>query len=325
VATNAGHPAPRIAVLGAGAVGAYYGKRLADGGADVTLIARGAHLGALRRDGLTIVEPEGTTTTRLAATDDAAAIGPVDVVLFCVKSYDTDEAAAGLGPLLGDGTAVISLQNGIDNEERIAAAIGREHVVGGAAYILAAVREPGVVDAAGPRQIVIGELEPGPPSERVRAIVDIGRRGRLTVIAADDVRIALWEKYTLLVAFSAMSAAVRLGIGAIRSSPAATAMLGGLMREVWTIGRAAGVPLAGDLVERQMDLLLSRGDDATASLFHDLVTGHRMETDALQGTAIRLGRDLAIPTPWLDAAYAILEPWTLRNRLPEAERPAIPS
>jgi 2-dehydropantoate 2-reductase len=314
----------RVAVLGAGAVGAYYGKRLADGGADVTLIARGAHLAALRRDGLTVVEREGTPMSRLAATDDAAAIGPVDVVLFCVKSYDTDDAAAHLAPLLRPGTAVISLQNEIDNEDRIAAAIGREHVVGGAAYILAAVREPGVVDAGGPREIVIGELEPGPPSARVRAIADVGRRAGLTVIAADDVRVALWEKYTLLVAFSAMSASVRLGIGAIRASPAATAMLGGLMREVWTVGRAVGVPLADDLVERQMELLLTRDDGATASLFHDLVTGHRMETDALQGTAIRLGRDHGVATPWLDAAYAILEPWTLRNRLPEAERPPIP-
>jgi 2-dehydropantoate 2-reductase len=315
----------RIAVLGAGAVGAYYGKRLADGGADVTLIARGAHLAALRTNGLTIVEPEGTTTTQLAATDDPADIGPVDVVLFCVKSYDTDEAASAVRPLLRDGTAVISLQNGIDNEDRIAAAIGRQHVVGGAAYILAAVREPGVVEAGGPRHIAIGELDPGPPTERVARIVEIGRAGRLTVIAAPDVRVALWEKYVLLVAFSAMSATVRLGIASIREAPAATAMLEALMREAWTIGRAAGVPLADDLVADRMALLLSREDDATASLYHDLVTGHRMETDALQGTAIRLGRDHGIPTPFLDAAYAILEPWTIRNAQPAGDRRPIPA
>jgi 2-dehydropantoate 2-reductase len=315
----------RVAVLGAGAVGAYYGKRLADGGADVTLIARGTHLDALRGNGLTIVEPEGTSTIRLAATDDPAAIGPVDVVLFCVKSYDTDEAAHRLGPLIRDGTAVISLQNGIDNEERIAAVIGREHVVGGAAYILAAVREPGVVEAGGPRQIVIGELEPGPASQRVARIVDVGRAAGLTVVAAPDIRVALWEKYVLLVAFSAMSATVRLGIGAIREAPAARAMLGALMTEAWTIGRATGVPLADDLVDRQMELLLSRNDDATASLYHDLVTGHRMETETLQGAAIRLGREHGIPTPALDAAYAILEPWTLRNARPADERAPVPA
>lgn len=315
----------RVAVFGAGAVGAYYGKRLADGGASVTLIARGPHLDALRTDGLTIVEPEGTTTVRLDATDDPNGIEPVDVVLFCVKSYDTDEAASRLGPLLREGTAVISLQNGIDNEDRIAAAIGRDHVVGGAAYILAAVREPGVVAAGGPRQIVIGELEPGPPSQRVEAIVDVGAGAGLRVVAADDVRVALWEKYVLLVAFSAMSAAVRLGIGAIREAPAARAMLGSIMTEAWTIGRATGVPLADDLVERQMELLLTRNDDATASLYHDLVTGHRMETEALQGAAIRLGREHGVPTPYLDAAYAILEPWTLRNARPSDERAPVPA
>lgn len=310
----------RIAVLGAGAVGAYYGKRLADGGADVVLVARGAHLEALRTNGLTIVEPEGTTTTKLAATDDVASIGPVDAVLFCVKSYDTDVAARTLAPLLRDGTAVISLQNGIDNEQRIAAAIGREHVVGGAAYILAAVREPGVVEAGGPRRIVIGDLDPGPPSARVRAMVDIGARAGLEVVAAEDIRVALWEKYVLLVAFSAMTAAVRLGIGEIRDAPAACSMLGAIMTEAWTIGRAMGVPLAEDLVERQMELVLTRNDDATASLYHDLVTGHRMETDALQGAAIRLGREHGVPTPALDAAYAILEPWTLRNARPLVDR-----
>jgi 2-dehydropantoate 2-reductase len=315
----------RVAVFGAGAVGAYYGKRLADGGADVALIARGRQLEALRGDGLTIVEPEGTTTTRLEATDDPAEIGAVEVVLFCVKSYDTDEAARRLGPLLSDHTAVVSLQNGIDNEERIGAAIGPSHVVGGAAYILAAVREPGVVEAGGPRQIVIGELDGGPPTPRVQAIVDIGARAGLRVVASPDVRVALWEKYTLLVAFSAMSAAVRLGIGAIRDAPAARAMLGAIMTEVWTIGRAEGVALADDLVERQLELLLTRNDDATASLYHDLVTGHRMETEALQGTAIRLGREHAIPTPSLDAAYAILEPWTLRNARPVEDRTPVPA
>jgi 2-dehydropantoate 2-reductase len=311
--------------MGAGAVGAYYGKRLGDGGADVTLIARGRHLEAIRTDGLTIVEPEGTTTTRIKATDDPATVGPVDVVLFCVKSYDTEDAAARLGPMVGTGTAVVSLQNGIDNVDRIAAAIGAEHVVGGAAYILAAVNRPGVVDAGGPRQIVIGELAGGPPSDRVQAIVDVGARAGLKVIASPDVRVALWDKYTLLVAFSAMTAAIRLPIGAIREAPAARAMLGAIMTEVWTIGRAAGVALADDLVARQMDLLLSRADDATASLYHDLVTGHRMETEALQGAAIRLGREHGVPTPWLDAAYAILEPWTIRNNRPAEERTAVPA
>ena len=139
----------KVAVFGAGAVGAYYGARMADGGADVGLIARGKHLEALRERGLTVVTPEGTSTHGLLATDEPAAIGPVDVVLFCVKSYDTEAASARLGPLIHDDTAVVSLQNGIDNEEKIAAAIGWPRVLGGAAYILGALREPGVVEASG--------------------------------------------------------------------------------------------------------------------------------------------------------------------------------
>ena len=202
--------------------------------------------------------------------------------------------------------------------------IGKDHVVGGAAYILGAVREPGVVDAAGPRSIVIGELS-GPPSDRIRAIRDVGASGGLEVGLADDIRVALWEKYTLLVAFSAMTGTVRLPIGAIRDAPAARAMLRALMTEVWTVGRAAGVALADDLVDREMDRLLSQHDGATTSLYHDLVTGHRMELEALQGAAIRIGRERAVPTPNLDAAYAILQPWALRNERPVEDRVPIPT
>lgn len=315
----------RVAVFGAGAIGTYYGARLSDGGADVSLIARGRQLDALRERGLTIAEPEGERTYRLVATGDPATVGPVDVVLFTVKSYDTTEAAGRLGPLLQEGTAVVSLQNGIDNEDRIAAAIGRQHVIGGAAYILASVREPGVVEAGGPRGIVIGELDAGPPSERIRAIVDAGDRAGLSVRAAEDIRIALWEKYTLLVAFSAMTGTVRLPIGAIRGSPAATAMLRGLMTEVWSVGRAIGVPIADDLVDRQMSLLLAQDATGTTSLYHDLVGGHRMELEALQGTAIRLGREHGVATPNLDAAYAILQPWAIRNDRPVDDRTTVSS
>jgi len=314
----------RVAVFGAGAIGSFYGARLSDGGADVSLIARGRQLDALRERGLTIEEPEGERTYRLVATDDPVTIGPVDVVLFTVKSYDTTEAAGRLAPLLHEGTAVISLQNGIDNEDRIATVIGRRHVIGGAAYILASVREPGFVEAGGPRGIVIGELDAGQPSDRIRAIVDVGERAGLSVRAAEDIRIALWEKYTLLVAFSAMTGTVRLPIGAIREAPAATAMLRGLMTEVWSVGRGTGVPLADDLVERQMSLLLAQDAAATTSLYHDLVGGHRMELEALQGTAIRLGREHDIATPNLDAAYAILQPWAIWNERPVPDRTPIP-
>jgi 2-dehydropantoate 2-reductase len=310
----------RVAVFGAGAIGSFYGARLSDGGASVWLIARGRHLEAIRERGLTITTPSLTRTYTIPATDDPATLGPVDIVLFTVKSYDTTDAAERLRPLLHETTGVVSLQNGIDNEDRIAGVIGREHVLGGAAYILAAVREPGLVEAGGPLAMVIGELDGARGSDRVQAVLDVAERAGLAVRAAEDIRVALWEKYTLLVAFSAMTGSVRLPIGPIRESPAATAMLRELMTEVWSIGRAEGVALADGLVDRQMGLLLSQDASGTTSLYHDLVGGHRMELEALQGTAIRLGRRHDIPTPALDAAYSILEPWAMRNERAATER-----
>ncbi len=303
----------RIAVFGAGAVGGYLGLRLAQGGADVSFIARGAHLEAMRERGLTLITPEGDrSTVAVQATDDPAEVGPVDVVLFLVKSYDTEEAAGRLSPLIGVGTGVVSLQNGIDNEERIAAVVGREHVLGGAAYILAAIEAPGIVRSNRAR-IVIGELEAGPPSARVQRLVEVAVAGGIDAVAADDVRRVKWEKYVLLVAFSAVTAATQLTVGDIRGSEAASAMMRSIMAEAWSIGRALGVPLSDDHVDRAHALVLAQADNEGTSLRHDLLTGHRMELEALQGTRRRLGRETGIPTPWTDAAYAVLQPWAIRN------------
>ena len=299
--------------MGAGGVGAYLGSRLAIAGADVHLIARGAHLEAMREHGLTIVTPEGErSTVDVQATDDPASVGPVDVVLFLVKSYDTEEAAGRLAPLLGDETLVRCLQNGIDNEGRIAAVIGDRHVAGGAAYILSAIEAPGVVRSNKAR-IVVGELTPGPPSDRITRFVELAVAGDIKASASADVRRVKWEKYVLLVAFSAVTAATQLTVGDIRRSPAASGMLREIMAEAAAVGRAIGVDLPDDLVDRQHALVLAQDDDEGTSLRHDLLIGHRMELEALQGTLRRLGRETGIPTPWTDAAYAILEPWAIRN------------
>jgi 2-dehydropantoate 2-reductase len=303
----------RVAVMGAGAVGSYLGSYLARAGAEVHLIARGAHLAALRERGLTLLTPDGErSTVDVRATHDPAEIGPVDFVLFLVKSYDTDDAAKRLPPLLGPETGVLCLQNGIDNEARIAAVVGDEHVLGGAAYILSAIEAPGVV-RSGEARIVIGEMAPGPPSDRVERFVELARAGGIHASASADVRRVKWEKYVLLVAFSAVTASTQLTVGDIRASEAASGMLKAIMTEAWTIGRALGVPLADDHVERSHELVLVQADDEGTSLRHDLLTGHRMELEALQGTLRRLGRETGIPTPWTDAAYAILQPWALRN------------
>ena len=302
----------RVAVFGSGAVGSYLGSRFAAARADVHLIARGAHLEALRERGLTLITPDGITTTSVWATDNPASIGPVDIVLFCVKSYDTEAAAAKLAPLVGAATLVLSIQNGIDNEAKIARVVGEEHVIGAATYILAAIESPGVV-RSGKARLVVGELGEGPPSARVNALVELARSGGIDAVAVPDVRIAKWEKYVLLVAFSAVTAATQLTVGDIRGSDAASAMLRAIMAEAWSVGRALGLPLANDLVERQHALVLAQNDNEGTSLRHDLLAGHRMELEALQGTLRRLGRETGIATPWTDAAYAILQPWAIRN------------
>ena len=313
----------RVAVMGAGAVGSYLGSRLAAAQADVHFVARGAHLAALREKGLTLITPDGVTTAPVWASDDPASIGPVDIVLFCVKSYDTEAAVAQLPPLLGPQTVVISIQNGIENEARIGAGIGAEHVLGAATYILAAIESPGVV-RSGSARVILGELHQGPPSERAKAIVELFNAGGVDATAVPDVRLAKWDKYVLLVAFSAVTAATQLTVGDIRGSVAASGMLRSIMAEAWSVGRALGVPLADDLVKRAHKLVLVQDDDEGTSLRHDLLTGHRMELEALQGTLRRLGRETGIPTPWTDAAYAILEPWAHRNeRLSRAAAAAL--
>jgi 2-dehydropantoate 2-reductase len=162
-------------------------------------------------------------------------------------------------------------------------------------------------------RIVLGELEPGPPSDRVNTFVEVARAGGIDAHASDDVRRVKWEKYVLLVAFSAMTAATQLPVGDLRGSEAASAMLRSIMDEAWQVGRALGVPLADDLVDRQHRLVLAQRDDEGTSLRHDLLIGHRMELETLQGALRRMGRETGIPTPWTDAAYAILQPWAIRN------------
>jgi 2-dehydropantoate 2-reductase len=285
----------------------------------VTLIARGAHLAALRESGLRVRSVMGDFEARVAATDDPAEVGPVDVILFTVKSYDTDEAARSLRPMLrqADGrlpaTAVVSLQNGVDNEERIAAAIGREHVVGGVAYILTSIAEPGVVDhVGGPTSLVFGELD-GRRSARVEQLLETCRQAEIKAEVADDIRLALWAKYAFLCALAGMTAAVRLPIGEIRANPAASAMLRQLIEEGWRVARAESVALPDDYVERQMAFVETIEPGGYSSLYHDLMKGHRMELEALHGELLRRAQRAGVDAPATRTVYAVLSPWAGRN------------
>ena len=303
----------KIAVFGAGGVGGYYGGRLAQAGHDVHLIARGAHLAALRAGGLRVRSVRGDFEVRVPATDDPAEIGPCDIVLFCVKSYDTLEAAGHLAPMLGGSTGVVSLQNGIDNETAIAGVIGWHHVVGGASFVFATIAEPGVIEhGGGESSLSFGEWG-GTRTERVNALAAACRSAGIPAEVPDDIQVVLWSKYAFICAQAGMTATTRLPIGEIRSNEPAVGMLRALVEEVVAVGRAEGVALPDGIVDSHLRSVRALPPDGRSSLYHDLVTGHRMELEALHGTLARMADRHGIPAPATRAVYAILSPWAARH------------
>ncbi len=300
-----------IAVYGAGGVGAYFGGRLALAGADVSLIARGDHLEALRSGGLRVESVHGNFEVDLPATDDPADIGPVDYVLVCVKSFDTE--TIDLDPLVGEDTAVISLQNGVRNERILADAVDEKRVMGGVCYIFSTIKEPGVVEhTGGPARIVFGELD-GSVTDRAERFRDLCERAELDVELSGDVRVEMWEKFTFIVAQAGMTAAVRLPLGEIRDSDASWAMYERIMHEVEGVAAAEGAPLPDGAVDRWLAFARDLEADTYSSLHYDMTHGKRMELDAFHGTVVDLAADHGIDVPACEAVYAILEPWAERN------------
>jgi 2-dehydropantoate 2-reductase len=299
----------KIAVFGAGGVGGYFGGRLAQAGAEVHMIARGAHLDALRRRGLQVRSSRGDIDLRLPATDEPDEIGPSDLVLLCVKSYDTRSAAQQLAPLIADGTAVVSLQNGVDNEAALAAVVGADHVVGGAAFIFASVTEPGViVDAGGPGSLVFGELD-GSISERGRRLLGLCQAAGIPAELVDDIRVRLWEKFAFICAQAGMTAGTRLPLGPIRDTPEAWAMFRAIVSEVVALASTQGVDLAGDTADRILGFAAALDPSGYSSLYHDLVGGRRLELDALHGYVTGHSRAHGLTAPMNEAIYALLKPY----------------
>jgi len=303
----------RIAVLGAGGVGGYFGGRLAHAGADVRFVARGPQLTALRERGLQVRSVNGDFRVRAAATDDAKEIGPCDIVLFCVKSYDTETAAAMLPPLLHAGTGVLSLQNGVDNVEKLEAAVGRRHVLAGAAYVFATIVEPGVVaHTAGPGAIAFGERD-GTRSERAEQLLRWCERAGIGAELDPDVTARLWDKFVLICAQAGMTAAARLPIGEIRGHPEAWRMFRRISDEVAALAAAEGVALPSDAVERNCEFARQLAPGSTSSLHNDLVNGRRLELEALHGFVVRRARERSVDVPACEAVYALLAPWAERH------------
>ena len=300
----------RIVVVGAGGTGGYFGGLLARAGQDVTFIARGAHLEALRAQGLTVESKlAGTFTVPVQATDEPREVGPADLILFCVKTYDTGVAAQSIRPLIRPETMIMSLQNGIGNEECIAQAVGHDSGIGAVAYVVSAIKVPGVVaQTAGPGKIVFGELGGG-TSPRTEWLHDVLWRAGITVEVHPDIRVVLWQKFLFICAFSGVTAVTRLPIGTILTDPVTHALFRETSEEVEAVARAGGIDLPADCVEHAMATAAAVEPWGRGSLYHDLAGGRRLELESLNGEVVRRGREHGVSTPLNFAIYAALRPY----------------
>ncbi|HXF85764.1 MAG TPA: 2-dehydropantoate 2-reductase [Anaerolineales bacterium] len=305
----------KILIMGSGGVGGYYGGLLAQQGNDVTFIARGAHLQAIREKGLQVKSIFGDFTVFPAkATDDPAEVGVVDLVLFCTKTYSTDEAARALSPVIGAQTAVLSLQNGVDAVERIGSIVGMDHVLGGATWLSSAVEAPGVIKQVSQfRRIVFGELD-GKRSERAQSIHNVLQQTGITVEISENILKVLWTKFVFISAASSLGSLTRLPMGDYRSVPETRAMIVALMREVEALARAQGIALDEDVVQKSLEFMDSAAPHIKASMQLDVEGGRRTELESMVGVIGRKGRELGIPTPTADFVYASLLPIELKAR-----------
>ncbi len=300
----------RIAVIGAGGVGGYFGGRLAQAGHDVTFVARGRHLAAIRERGLAIESARGNVTVNAAAaTDDPAAIAPCDIVMFCVKLWDVESTARQIAPLVAAGGAVIPFQNGVDSPEILRRALGPERVIGGVAYIAATIREAGLIAHTGTMaRLVIGAFDGG-NAHAAAAFRDACLAAGIDAELSADIRRALWEKFCFLAAFSGCTAMARQPIGVVRDDPDLRAAFEAAMREAWTVGRARGVPLADDYVARQLTFMDGLPAEMKSSMLNDLLAGNRLEAPWLSGAVARMANDAALATPVSATLYAAVKPY----------------
>jgi 2-dehydropantoate 2-reductase len=300
----------RIAVIGAGGVGGGFGAALAKAGGDVTFVARGVHLAAMREHGLRVEGDRGETLIDpVQATDDPASIGPVDIVLFCVKLWDIESAGEQIKPLIGSGTGVIPLQNGIDAGDRLIPILGAAHVMAGTVAISATIAEPGVIRQTGTfMSMAFGERD-GTISVRAEAFLALCRSAGFNAMLSDNIAVPIWQKFILLTAMSGGTAITRLPIGKLRDDPEVFSLFESVMRETEAVGRAEGVPLPADVVEKQLASVRALPPGGTASMAVDLSRGNRLELPWLAGKVVALGRKHGIPTPSNAAIFAALKPY----------------
>jgi 2-dehydropantoate 2-reductase len=303
-----------IVVMGSGGVGGYFGAKLLRGGAAVTMVARGPQLEAMRRTGLTIRSAvEGDGVVRPAVVERLEGVARADAVIFCVKSFDTEDAAGRLWSVLGPDTPVLSLQNGVDNEDKIDGALGVGRALGGVAQVFATIESPGVIRHQAAGRIIFGEMD-GRVSERAERLREAFARAEVPVELSRDIRRALWEKYILICGVAGTTAVTREPLGVIRDSPPTWQLFRTIVAEVTAVARAAGVDMPADTVDQTMKFAQGIAPGSRASLAQDLLQGRRLELEALHGHAARLGERLGVPTPAVFAVYAALVPLAAGRR-----------
>ena len=300
----------RIAVIGTGGIGGIYGAALAAAGADVTFVARGAHLAAMRENGLRIEGDLGETRIFPAqATNNIASIGAVDYVLLCVKLWDVESAGEQIRPIVAPGTTVVPLQNGVDAAERLIPILGRDAIMGGTAFITGSIVAPGVIRQTGTyRRMIFGELDGG-ISARGEGLRDICAMAGLEGVLSPDIRVPLWEKFIILVPLSGVNALTRVPLGLYRDDPDLFALLEASLRETVSVGLAEGVRLAPDIVETSLATISSMPPHHMSSMGNDLLRGNRLELPWFAGKVAELGRRHGIPTPVNSFIHAGLKPY----------------
>jgi 2-dehydropantoate 2-reductase len=306
----------RIAVVGAGGVGGYFGGRLAASGADIHFVARGAHLRAMQQSGLRLISPKGDVhVPRISASDDPAAIGPVDVVMFAVKLYDTEQAVAMLPPLIGPRTIVLPFQNGVDGVEIVTRAVGAPHAGGGTCYVSAAISEPGVIKHTAMDHLIFGELD-GSRSERLDMLLAACGQTNFQSTLSTSIDVDIWTKFTRLSVLSGMTTVTRSPLGVIMQDPDLRAMLKGAVAEAVAVANARGIPVRSDMVDDVAKAYDALPPQTKASMLVDLENGRRLELPWLSGAVARIGREVGVPTPIHGFIAAVLKPF-VNGKAPE--------
>ena len=300
----------RIAMMGSGGIGGYFGGRMAAAGADVTFIARGRHLAAIRENGLRIESRDmGDATIRPAsATDDPASVGSVDYVIIGVKLWDTEDAGRAILPMLGPDTAILSLQNGVDCDDLLAPIVGRERLISGVAFIASSIGDPGVIRHIGTMQRIVMGVPGGKDSRRLAALQDMMVKAGIAAEISYDIQRTLWEKFVFLVGLSSTTTLMRTTLGPIRDDRESREFLFNVMRETVAVGREWGVDLPEDFADTRLAFADGLPVDMTSSMHHDFEAGNKLELPWLAGAVLRLGREVGIETPVCQTVYAALLP-----------------